>query len=339
MERQQRIEYWLGQLWSGQSFTLAPASADASFRRYFRATRADGSTRIVMDAPPSHEDVKPWLHVQQLFHAAGVHVPEVEAQDLEQGFLLLSDLGNTTLLSILNQDDPAAARPHYLDAIDALIRIQAASQPGQLPEYDKALLRRELDLFPDWYLAKHVQVELDDKLRKGLETVFERILAVNLAEPKVYVHRDYHSRNLMVATPNPGIIDFQDAVYGPISYDLVSLLKDAYIEWEEEIVLDWLITYWERARKAGLPISPDFATFHRDFEWMGVQRHVKVLGIFARLYHRDGKDGYLKDMPLVAHYLRKACERYDELSPLRKVLDLVENKITVLGYTMEKREG
>lgn len=230
MERQQRIESWLGQLWPGVSFTLAPASADASFRRYFRVTRNDGSTRIVMDAPPSHEDVKPWLQVQQLFQAAGVHVPAVEAQDLEQGFLLLSDLGNTTYLSALDRNDPAGARQHYLDAVDALVRIQAASRPGQLPDYDRALLKRELDLFPDWYLAKHVQIELDDKLRKGLETVFEKIMAVNLAEPKVYVHRDYHSRNLMV-TPanqgNPGIIDFQDAVYGPISYDLVSLFKDA----------------------------------------------------------------------------------------------------------------
>ena len=337
MERQQHIESWLGQLWPGLPFTLAPASADASFRRYFRASRGDGSSRIVMDAPPSQEDVKPWLQVQSLFQKAGVHVPAVEAQDLEQGFLLLSDLGDSTYLALLNPEDPAAARPHYLAAVDALIRIQAASQPGQLPDYDRALLKRELDLFPDWYLAKHVKLELDDKLRQGLETVFEKIMAVNLAEPKVYVHRDYHSRNLMLASPNPGIIDFQDAVYGPISYDLVSLFKDAYIEWEEEITLDWLITYWERARKAGLPINADFASFHRDYEWMGVQRHIKVLGIFARLYHRDGKDGYLKDMPLVAHYLRKACERYDELSPLRKVLDLVENKITVLGYTMDRK--
>ena len=339
MERQQRIESWLGQLWPGVSFSLAPASADASFRRYFRATRGDGSTRIIMDAPPSHEDVKPWLHVQQLFHDAGVHVPEVEAQDLEQGFLLLSDLGNSTYLSVLNGEDPASARPLYLDAIDALIRIQQASRPGQLPDYDRALLKRELDLFPEWYLGKHVKLALDDKLAKALENCFERIMVVNLAEPKVFVHRDYHSRNLMIVPQgqNPGIIDFQDAVYGPISYDLVSLLKDAYIAWDEEVLLDWLITYWERARKAGLPISADFASFHRDFEWMGVQRHVKVLGIFARLYHRDGKDGYLKDMPLVAHYLRKAVTRYDELSPLRKVLDLVENKITVLGYTMDQQ--
>lgn len=338
MERQQRIESWLGQLWPGVSFSLAPASADASFRRYFRATRGDGSTRIIMDAPPSHEDVKPWLHVQQLFHGAGVHVPEVEAQNLDQGFLLLSDLGNSTYLSVLNGEDPASARSLYLDAIDALIRIQKASRPGQLPDYDHALLKRELDLFPEWYLGKHVKLTLDDKLAKSLEDCFERIMAVNLAEPKVFVHRDYHSRNLMLMPQaNPGIIDFQDAVYGPISYDPVSLLKDAYIAWDEEVLLDWLITYWERARKAGLPITPDFASFHRDFEWMGVQRHVKVLGIFARLFHRDGKDGYLKDMPLVAHYLRKAVTRYDELSPLRKVLDLVENKITVLGYTMDQQ--
>jgi aminoglycoside/choline kinase family phosphotransferase len=201
------------------------------------------------------------------------------------------------------------------------------------------LLRRELDLFPQWYLDKHLGFTLGDTELSALEETFERILATNLAEPKVFVHRDYHSRNLMrIASEggrNPGVIDFQDAVYGPISYDMVSLLKDAYIEWDEDLALDWLVRYWEQARKAGLPIAGDFGVFFRDFEWMGVQRHLKVLGIFARLWHRDGKDGYLKDMPLVARYLRKACERYSELSPLRKILDKVEDKVTVLGYTMD----
>ncbi len=336
MERQQQIKTWLAGLWPGRSFALAPASADASFRRYFRATLDDGTTRVIMDAPPANEDCRPWLHVQQLFQAAGVHVPEVLARDLDRGFLLLSDLGATTYLQVL---DAGNAAPLYADAIGALIRIQLASRPGVLPDYDATLLRRELELFPEWFLAKHHQMVLTESDKKSLAAVFDRILAVNLAEPKVLVHRDYHSRNLMrtdgSGAGNPGIIDFQDAVFGPISYDMVSLLKDAYIEWDEELALDWLVRYWEAARKAGLPIAADFGEFVRDYEWMGVQRHVKVLGIFARLFHRDGKDGYLKDLPLVARYLRKACERYAELSPLRKLLDRVEDKVTVLGYTMD----
>jgi aminoglycoside/choline kinase family phosphotransferase len=334
MERQEQIRTWLDALLPGHSFTLAPASADASFRRYFRATIDDGSTRIVMDAPPANEDCRPWLHVQQLFQAAGAHVPEVLAQDLERGFLLLSDLGDATYLQALDADNAA---PLYVDAIVALVKIQQASHPGALPEYDRVLLRRELDLFPQWFLEQHHGMVLAESERQALEAVFERILAINLAEPKVFVHRDYHSRNLMHvgSSGNPGIIDFQDAVYGPISYDMVSLLKDAYIEWDEDLALDWLVRYWEQARKAGLPVAADFGEFFRDYEWMGVQRHLKVLGIFARLYHRDGKDGYLKDLPLVARYLRKACERYSELSPLRRILDKVEDKITVLGYTMD----
>ncbi|MRR50565.1 MAG: aminoglycoside phosphotransferase [Rhodocyclaceae bacterium] len=329
MERKNAIQGWLVGLFPGQEFQLSPASADASFRRYFRAEFPDRSL-IVMDAPPSHEDVRPWLQVQRLFAATGVHVPEVLAENLEQGFLLLSDLGSTTYLSALG-DTPADTL--YRSALEALVAIQRASRPGALPEYDRALLKRELDLFPDWYIAKHVGVTLTDAEKSQLETVFERILAVNLAEPKVFVHRDYHSRNLMAGERNPGIIDFQDAVYGPISYDLASLLKDAYVEWEEEQALDWLIRYWEKARKAGLPVRADFAEFHRDYEYMGAQRHIKVLGIFARLFHRDGKDGYLKDMPLVAKYLRATCERYGELKPLLRLLDKLENRQAQAGYT------
>ena len=338
MERQTQIRTWLAALWPGRGFALAPASADASFRRYFRAALDDGTTRIVMDAPPANEDCRPWLHVQQLFHAAGVHVPEVLAQDLERGFLLLSDLGNTTYLQAL---DAANAAPLYADAIAALVQIQQASRPGVLPEYDRARLRRELELFPQWFLAKHHGMVLTEGEKQSLETVFERILDANLAEPRVFVHRDYHSRNLMClagsGAANPGIIDFQDAVYGPISYDMVSLLKDAYIEWDEDLVLDWLIRYWELARKAGLPVAADFGDFFRGYEFMGAQRHLKVLGIFARLYHRDGKEAYLKDLPLVARYLRGACERYSELGPLRRLLDRLEDKVTVLGFTMDKR--
>lgn len=321
MERQQKISAWLSDLFPGKPFELTPASADASFRRYLRVRFADDTTRVVMDAPPAHEDCRPWLHVQQLFHAAGVHVPEVLASDLDHGFLLLSDLGSTTYLNAFDADNPPAL---YRDATDALVRIQLASTPGQLPAYDRALLKRELDLFPDWYIARHLRVELTPAQRETLAAAFEKILAVNLAEPAVFVHRDYHSRNLMVAEPNPGIVDFQDAVYGPISYDLVSLLRDAYVEWPEELVLDWAVRYWEKARKAGLPVRADFGDFYRDFEWMGVQRHIKVLGIFARLCHRDGKDGYLRDMPLVAKYLRAACARYRDLGPLLKLLDQLD---------------
>jgi len=329
MKRQQQIKAWLHSKFPDSLFTLSPASADASFRRYFRATFAD-RTLIVMDAPPQNEDCRPFVHVAQLFSAAGVHVPQVLAQDLEQGFLLLTDLGNTTYLQALNASN---AHELYSAATDALVTIQLASREFELPPYDETLLLCEMNLFPEWYVAKHLQVKLDEKQNAALETVFQRILQNNLAQPRVFVHRDYHTRNLMVSTPNPGILDFQDAVYGPITYDLASLFKDAYIHWEEAEVLDWLIRYWEKARKSGLPVHNSFSDFFRDFEWMGVQRHLKVLGIFARLYHRDNKDGYLKDIPLVMDYLRRACERYVDLKPLLQILDTLEKKQPVVGYT------
>ncbi len=329
MDRLQALERWVARELRVDSLDIAPASADASFRRYFRAT-TQGRHYIVMDAPPAHEDCRPFIAVARLFGDAGVHVPRVLAQDLEQGFLLLTDLGDTTYLSAL---DASSARELYLASNDALIRIQQASRPGVLPEYDRALLTRELMLFPDWYVAKHLGVDMSDEQKSLLGAVFEGILANNLAQPPVYVHRDWHSRNLMVADPNPGILDFQDAVYGPITYDLASIYRDAYIQWDEDMQLDWVIRYWEKARAARLPVRADFGEFWRDFEWMGAQRHIKVLGIFARLYHRDGKDGYLKDMPLVMHYLRKVCERYDELKPMLYLLDALENREVRVGYT------
>ena len=311
--------------------TLRPASADASFRRYFRVDGADGASYILMDAPPPQEDVRPFIHVAGLFGKTGVSVPQVLAQDAERGFLLLTDLGATTYLHQLNTD---TAHKLYLDAIDALVLLQAQSQPDVLPEYDRALLLRELQLFPDWYIAKHRGVTLDDKQQAALQKVFDALLANNLAQPQVYVHRDYHSRNLMVLdSGNPGILDFQDAVYGPITYDLVSLLRDAYIQWDEELVLDWAIRYWEKARRAGLPVANDIDSFYRDFEFMGLQRHLKVLGIFARLYHRDGKAAYLDDMPLVMEYTRKTAGRYRELAPLIRILDVLENTSSGVGYT------
>ncbi len=333
LQRLQFLENWVKMQFPGKSFTLSPASADASFRRYFRATFSDG-TLVIMDAPPQQEDCTLFLSIAKTFAMAGVHVPEVLAQDLTQGFLLLSDLGSTTYLQALT-DDPGSANQLYGDAVDALIKIQLASRPGVLQDYDATLLLRELNLFPDWYVAKHLQAVLSAEQQAELAAVFDLILQNNLAQPCVFVHRDYHSRNLMVTLPNPGILDFQDAVYGPVTYDLVSLFRDAYIHWDEERVLDWLIRYWEKARKAELPVAADFADFYRDFEWMGVQRHIKVLGIFARLCHRDGKEGYLRDMPLVMDYLHKACERYRELGPLLLLLDaLAENKPdATIGYS------
>lgn len=334
-ERIHLLTEWVTAEAGGHSFTMSPASSDASFRRYFRVTlEAGNDSWIVMDAPPQHEDCRPFLQVAGLFAAAGVHVPDILAQHLAQGFLLLSDLGSTTYFQALVRN-PAEANVLYGDAVGALLNIQLASCDGVLPEYDEALLLREMNLFPDWYIGRHLQKTLSASQQAGLASVFSRIVQNNLVQPKVFVHRDYHSRNLMVTSPNPGVIDFQDAVYGPITYDLVSLFRDAYLRWDEEQVLDWVIRYWEKARKAGLPVTSDFSAFYRDFEWMGVQRHIKVLGIFARLYHRDGKDGYLSDMPLVMDYLRKACERYSELGPLLFLLDELEGDSPEdnIGYT------
>lgn len=336
VERLQRLRAWVESVLPEPLIGLETASADASFRRYFRAVTPSGS-HIVMDAPPSHEDCRPYLHVARLFGDAGANTPEIRAENLEEGFLLLSDFGNTTyLMALKGAGDDAFRRADrlYRDANAELMKIQLASRPGELPEYDEALLRRELMLFPEWYLSRHLNIALSDTRSAVLETTFAAILANNLAQPRVYVHRDWHSRNLMVTEPdNPGVLDFQDAVYGPITYDLVSIYKDAYIAWDEEQVLDWVIRYWQDARKAGLPVGEDFGDFYRNFEWMGVQRHIKVLGIFARLYHRDGKDGYLKDMPQVMHYLRRACERYNALGPLLQLLDELEGRQVEVGYT------
>lgn len=330
MQRQQLIQSWLETLFPNLSPVLTTASADASFRRYFRATLSNGDHYIVMDAPPQYEDCHPFILVAELFAAAGVNVPRVLQQDLAQGFLLLTDLGDATYLSALNT---ANAHSLYMDAIDALIQIQSASRAGALPEYDAALLSRELQLFPDWYVARHLGATLSDEQSRRLQTVFTKLLDNNLAQARVFVHRDYHSRNLMVTEPNPGVLDFQDAVFGPITYDLVSLFRDAYIEWDEEIVIDWVIRYWEKARRAGLPVPADFGEFYRDFEWMGMQRHLKVLGIFARLCHRDGKQAYLDNMPLVMKYVRRTAERYREFGPLLHLLDELQGTQINTGYT------
>jgi len=283
-----------------------------------------------MDAPPEQEDCRPFVRIAALMRAAGLNTPEVLAQDLERGFLLLTDLGTTTYLKALND---ANADDLFRDASDALLRLQLASRAGVLPSYDEALLRRELDLFPDWYVARHLGIELNGEQRQMLADTTALIVANNLAQPAVYVHRDYMPRNLMVAEPNPGVLDFQDAVFGPITYDVVSLFKDAFVSWDEERVLDWTVRYWEKAKRAGLPVTADFGEYYRDFEWMGLQRHLKVLGIFARINYRDGKPGYLKDTPRFVRYVRAVCDRYVALTPLARLFDQLENRGVTVGYT------
>ena len=334
-DRQQQLGAWLNTVLQQANFSLTIASADASFRRYFRvnlvAPYLGFHTLIAMDAPPPQENCTPFVNIAKLFLDAGLNVPKLIAQDLTHGFLLLSDLGDDTYLSQLNSE---SAPKLYLDATNALIKLQIASKENVLPKYDEALLTREMQLFPDWYVSKHLNVSLTGEQQVILKNTFEVLNKNIISQGQVYVHRDFHSRNLMITKENnPGVLDFQDAVYGAISYDLVSLLKDAYISWQEEQIIDWAVRYWQPAKKAGLPVPDDFSEFYRDFEWMGAQRHIKVLGIFARLSHRDGKDGYLKDMPLVMIYLRKVCERYVELRPMLRLLNQLENVKPKEGYT------
>lgn len=296
---------------------FAPASADASFRRYFRV-QAKGQSWVVMDAPPEREDCRPFILVSELMAAAGVHAPKVIAQDVRAGFLLLTDLGRQTLLHVINE---ANADAHFSDAIDALLRWQLASKPGVLPEYDLALLERELSLFPDWYVARHLNHVMDFDQRSAWQESCALLTQRALAQAKVYVHRDYMPRNLMQSSPNPGVLDYQDAVYGPISYDVVSLFKDAFLSWPEARVVQWRHQYWAKALAAGLPVPQDEAVFNQDFDYMGLQRHLKVLGIFARINYRDGKPHYLADTPRFIHYVRGVASRYAELAPLIELFD------------------
>ena len=314
------VQQWASAQLRTDSFSLAPASEDASFRRYFRVG-GGGRTWIVMDAPPEREDCRPFVRVAMLMREAGLNVPEVLAQDVERGLLLLTDLGTTTYLKALSDD---TAERLFADAIAALITLQRASRPGRLPPYDGVLLKRELSLFPDWYLERHLAMTPDADCRATLEAIGTRLVACALAQPQVYVHRDYMPRNLMLSDPNPGILDFQDAVFGPITYDVVSLFRDAFVSWDEARVREWVARYWEAAKRAALPVQPDFDAFYRDFEWMGLQRHLKVLGIFARIHYRDGKPGYLEDTPRFVGYARAVCARYAELTPMLALFDSIE---------------
>jgi hypothetical protein len=316
--RRDAVERWLAPHLRGVAFTLTAASEDASFRRYWRARLADGASFIVMDAPPDKEDCRPFVRVARMLAEAGVHAPQVIAQDLQQGFLLLSDLGTRTYLAELNS---STAGQLFSDATDALVRWQLATRPGELPPYDEALLRREMNLFPEWYVARHLKKTLSADQKDVLEKIFAALVKSALAQPVVYVHRDYMPRNLMVCDPNPGVLDFQDAVIGPITYDMVSLVRDAFVSWEEERVLDWSVRYWEKAKRAGLPVAADFGEFWRAFEWMGLQRHLKVLGIFARINYRDGKPKYLADTPRFLTYAKDVAQRYSSLAPLGRLLD------------------
>lgn len=336
-QRLEALKAWLQSVPSGLALrvgSLRPASDDASFRRYFRIDCDDGPhpSLIVMDAPPEREDSRPFVHAATVLARAGLSVPKLHHIDLAAGFLLLADLGDQTYLSCLSPD---TAAPLYDDAANALVALQTASKPGVFPHYDRGTLARELGLYPDWYVARHKSFAMSPAARALMEQGFEQLIANATAQPQVFVHRDWHCRNLMRLEPgrNPGVLDFQDALMGPITYDLVSLLRDAYIDWPEADQIDWAARYWDKARSAHLPVHPDFGEFYRDFEWMGLQRHLKVLGIFARLNYRDGKSRYLADMPRVLQYALSVARRYQALGGLARVLEEVEATATSTGYT------
>ena len=305
--------------------SLRPASSDASFRRYLRADLAGGGSVIVMDAPPPQEDVRPFVHVAGLIAGAGLNAPRVLEADVEHGFLLLQDLGDELYLRALQRavaaGDSRRVQSLMRDALGALLAWQLRVPAGGLPPYDDALLRRELALFPEWCVTTHCGVVWSEAELATWNAACDVLVASALAQPRVAVHRDWMPRNLMVADPNPGILDFQDAVAGPIAYDLASLLRDAFISWNEEEELDWAIRYWDAAREAALPVGADFGEFWRSLEWMGLQRHLKVLGIFCRLRHRDGKPAYSEDLPRFFTYAHKAATRYAPLRPLARLLE------------------
>jgi aminoglycoside/choline kinase family phosphotransferase len=328
---------WLAALpseWGLEPASLVPASDDASFRRYFRirASGLDQGTVILMDAPPDKEDCRPFLRAAAVLADTGLTVPRVHAHDVDQGWILLEDFGSTTYLEVLNAQTAPAL---YAEASQALVRMQAADQGAPFPRYDATLLDNEIGLFVPWYVERQMQQSLSAAEAQAFAQVRRLLVDRAVAQPSVLVHRDFHSRNLMLlpGDRNPGVLDFQDAVCGPITYDLVSLLRDAYIAWDEEQVLDWCIRHWDRCRKAGLPVAQDFAVFYQDFEWMGLQRHLKVLGIFARLCHRDGKPRYLQDCPRVMASARAVAHRYLELAPLARLLDRLEGIEHRVGHS------
>ena len=343
--RQGLFQHWIAGIAAAQGLlpaTLRIASADASFRRYLRVDTVLGDSRIVMDAPPDKENSAPFVRIAALMQDAGLNAPKVLDWHEAHGFMLLTDLGNATMMSAIDAERPQANHGLYMQAVDTLVQWQLASRPGVLPPYDAALLNRELSLFPDWYLGQHKKVQLEGQDKETVDKAFALIVQRNLAAPSVYVHRDFMPRNLMMPhgtgpqSQQLGVLDFQDAVYGPVTYDVASLMRDAFLTWDEDFVLDITIRYWEKARKAGLmdfeDWHSDFGAFYRAVEWMGLQRHLKVAGIFARLTLRDGKPKYLADAPRFIHYIRKACDRYRELGPLLKLIDEIEGTTPQVGF-------
>ena len=336
--RRQAFENWLASIAARHAIlpeTLVPASADASFRRYLRVATAGSASLIIMDAPPPQENVRPFVHMAGLIAAAGLHAPQVLECDAEQGFLLLSDLGQRLFLDELRSGDHA--EPLMRDALRALVQFQAGVPAESLPPYDEALLRRELALFPEWCVQREFGITWTEAQHKTWQAVCQHLVDSALAQPVVAVHRDYMPRNLMLADPNPGILDFQDAVRGPITYDLASLLRDAFLSWDEAQELDWAVRWWEQARRAGLPLGEnlghDFGEFWRALEWMGLQRHLKVLGIFCRLKHRDGKPHYAEDLPRFFAYATKVAMRYRPLKPLVALLEPLSGAKVRTGFT------
>ena len=339
-QRREAFERWLAAISPRHGLepqTLAPASADASFRRYLRIAASAGSL-IIMDAPPPQEDVRPFVQVARAIREAGLNGPQVLECDAEQGFLLLSDLGHALYLKALEQADAARADALMRDAIAALVQWQLKVPAAPLPPYDEALLARELALFPEWCVQREFGLQWGEAEHARWQSVCRLLIDSALAQPTVAVHRDWMPRNLMVTTPNPGILDFQDAVRGPVSYDMASLLRDAFISWDEEREIDWAVRYWSEAKGAGVPLgedmAADFGEFWRALEWMGLQRHLKVLGIFCRLKHRDGKPAYAADLPRFFAYATKVALRYRELKPLIGLIEPLSGFSATTAYSM-----
>jgi len=319
--RRTALEHWANTT-IGESLDWQPASADASFRRYFRGRPMyadEAGSWIAMDAPPEREDNAAFVRIAQLMTDAGLHVPRVLAHDEDRGFLLLTDLGERTFLEVLDADNADAL---FGAAIGALLDWQQASRADVLPVYDRATLARELALFVDWYLMRHLRYTPTAAEQADIDTAFDFILDNVCAQPRVYVHRDYMPRNLMVSTPLPGVIDFQDALYGPVTYDVASLFRDAFISWPQQRIDGWVRHYWDAARARGIPVGDDWTGFKRDLALMGAQRHLKVIGIFARIAHRDGKPHYLADVPRFIDYLTPVVKRFEPLAPLAPFLML-----------------
>ncbi len=330
VSRRGQLEAWLRLILDDRDFTLTDLAADAGARRYFRIKPSGEDSLVVMDAPVAHNDNQQFAFVANLLASHGLHVPKVSHANLKDGFLLLSDLGDETYLKALNNEN---ADKLFDDATTALIKLQSITELDLLSRYNAGLMSEELALFDNWYIQQHLNITLEENAQSSLNNVLKLITERCMSQPTVLTHRDYMPRNLMVCEENPGILDFQDARIGPISYDVISLFKDAFISWEEEQVLDWTIRYWEKARKASLPVPEDFGSFYEDVEWMGLQRHLKVLGIFSRLKHRDGKNHYILDAPRFLTYARNVAMRYNALKPLLLILDQIEGKTRQFGHT------